>query len=82
MVIVETTVCQHLFTLDGFIKPNQQGKPIMIVGTHELKGEIVNLKESFCVIKKRRRAGNVDFQVVGIVTKKLRFNQYPKSIMR
>lgn len=68
--------------LDGLIKPNRQGKPIMIVGTHELKGEVIKLKENFCVIKKRRRADNVDFQVVGIVTKKLLFNQYPKSIMR
>lgn len=61
---------------------SQQGKPIMVLGSHELKGEVVTLKESFCVMKKRKRDDTVDYKVVGIVTKKLLFNQYPKSIIR
>lgn len=54
----------------------------MILGSHELKGEVVTLKEPFCVMKKRKRDDRVEYSVVGIVTKKLFFNQYPKSIMR
>ena len=54
----------------------------MVLGSHELKGEVVNLKESFCVMKKRKRDNTVDYKVVGVVTKKLLFNQYPKSIIR
>jgi hypothetical protein len=58
--------------------------PIMVVGSHELKGEIITLKESFCVMKKQTRAEDnyVDYQIVGVVTKKLLFRHYPKCIMR
>lgn len=60
-----------------------QGKPIMILGTHELKGEVVMLKEPFCVMNKRKRdEEEVDYTVVGVVTKKLLFDRYPKTIMR
>lgn len=59
-----------------------QGKPIMVLGSHELKGEVLTLKEPFCVMKKRKRDDKVDYKVAGVVTKKILFNQYPKSIMR
>jgi hypothetical protein len=55
---------------------------MMVLGSHELKGEVVTLKEPFCVMRKRKREDTVDYSVVGVVTKKLLFNQYPKSIMR
>ena len=54
----------------------------MILGTHELKGEVVTLKEPLCVMRKRKRGQEVNYTVVGVVTKKFLFNQYPKSIMR
>lgn len=55
----------------------------MVLGSHELKGEVMTLKEPFCVMRKRKREEDtVDYSVVGVVTKKLLFNQYPKSIMR
>jgi hypothetical protein len=55
--------------------------PIMILGSHELKGSVVTLKQPFAVLKKRV-GEKVDYEVVGVVTKKLLFDQYPKSIMR
>ena len=69
----------------------------MIIGNHELKGNAINLKEPFAVLKKRKASqitaeedgatklkseSGVQLQVVGVVKKKLMFDQYPKSIMR
>ena len=56
----------------------------MILGSHELKGSITTLKQPFAVMKKRTKGehNDVDYQVVGVITKKLLFDQYPKSIMR
>lgn len=51
---------------------------MMIVGSHELKGTIVDLKQPFAVLKKNES----QYDVIGMVTKKLLFDQYPKSIMR
>lgn len=60
-----------------------QGTPIIIIGSHELKGEVVTLKEPFCVMNKKRKGDeNVEYTVVGVVTKKLLFTNYPKTIMR
>jgi chromosome transmission fidelity protein 8 len=57
--------------------------PIMIVGGHELKGSIVKLQNPFAILKKRiQPEGPIDYEVVGVVSKKLLFDQYPKSIMR
>mmetsp|Transcript_24795 Transcript_24795/g.44855 ORF Transcript_24795/g.44855 Transcript_24795/m.44855 type:complete len:120 (+) Transcript_24795:60-419(+) len=67
----------------GSLKFTPEGTPIIIVGSHELKGEVVTLKEPFCVMnKKRKRDENVEYTVVGVVTKKLLFTNYPKTIMR
>jgi hypothetical protein len=67
----------------GSLKFTPEGTPIIIVGSHELKGEVIRLKEPFCVMnKKRKRDENVEYTVVGIVTKKLLFSNYPKTIMR
>lgn len=54
----------------------------MILGSHELKGEVLTLKEPFCVMNKRKRGEEVDYTVVGVVAKKLLFDRYPKTIMR
>ena len=57
--------------------------PIMIVGGHELKGSIVKLQNPFAILKKRiQPEGPIDYEVVGVVSKKLLFDQYPKSIIR
>lgn len=56
----------------------------MILGSHELKGKVENLKESLCVMQKNfDGAKDIEsYMVVGIIKKKLIFNQYPKVIMR
>mmetsp|Transcript_18261 Transcript_18261/g.25731 ORF Transcript_18261/g.25731 Transcript_18261/m.25731 type:complete len:140 (+) Transcript_18261:148-567(+) len=79
----------------GAIRFTEEGKPMMTVGSHELKGSIVNLKEPFAVMKKKRKRSSksdngddennsslVEYRVMGIVKKKFLFDQYPKSIMR
>lgn len=66
----------------GSLKWSTEDTPIMIVGGHELKGNVVKLKKPFAILKKRKRDDDVDYRVVGVVTKKLLFDQYPKSIMR
>ena len=54
----------------------------MTVGSHELKGSIETLKQPFAVMKKCKRVANTDYEIVGVITKKYLFDQYPKSIMR
>lgn len=68
----------------GSLKWSSDDTPIMIVGGHELKGNVVKLKKPFAILKKRKRNNDddVDYSVVGVVTKKLLFDRYPKSIMR
>mmetsp|Transcript_23175 Transcript_23175/g.38347 ORF Transcript_23175/g.38347 Transcript_23175/m.38347 type:complete len:129 (-) Transcript_23175:38-424(-) len=65
--------------------------PILILGAHELRGTVEKLKKPFAILKKRKREaeegddGNEPssyYEVVGVITKKLLFAQYPKSIMR
>ena len=57
----------------------------LILGSHELKGTIGHLKHPFCVFEKDRsdnNGSNLQYRVTGVVTKKLLFNNYPKTIMR
>ena len=70
----------------------------MTIGNHELKGTAIKLKEPFAVLRKRKASqitsnnddgsnqlqsqSGVQLEVVGVVKKKLMFDQYPKSIMR
>jgi hypothetical protein len=55
----------------------------MILGSHQLKGSVEELKQPFCVLKKQvDDDGNVSYTISGVVTRKLLFNQYPKIIMR
>ena len=76
-----------LFSL-GFHKILQH--PIMTLGTHRLKGTVEQLKLPFCVLEKDCTGEDDDdddehqtcYHVKGIVTKKLLFNSYPKTIMR
>lgn len=67
----------------GSLSFADENTPVMIVGGHELKGTVVKLQKPFAILKKRKREeGQVDYEVVGVITKKLLFDQYPKSIMR
>jgi hypothetical protein len=55
----------------------------MILGSHQLKGSVEELKQPFCVLKKHvDDDANVSYIISGVVTRKLLFNQYPKIIMR
>jgi hypothetical protein len=86
----------------------------MIIGSHEMKGVIETLKQSFCVLQKKKRlcteASDNDnstktndkhqtittplstlssttnssslFHIVGVVSSKIIFNKYPKTIVR
>jgi len=54
----------------------------MTVGSHELNGKIEALKQPFAVMKKRKLEETTEYEIVGVVTKKFLFDQYPKSIMR
>lgn len=56
----------------------------MVMGSHRLKGKVETLKQPFCVLRKDVDSDNdtTSYQVTGIITKKLLFNQYPKTIMR
>jgi hypothetical protein len=56
----------------------------MILGSHQLKGKVEQLKEPFCVMEKQYDENQQlqAYLVVGVVKQKLMFNQYPKVIMR
>lgn len=87
-----------LIELNGeLIMPNDEGNkdlelgsltfddetPVMIVGSHELRGSIIKLKQPFAVLRKQKGSeSDVEYEVVGMITKKVLFDQYPKSIMR
>ena len=65
----------------------------MTIASHELKGKVIELKEPFLVLRKRKRSSEeeeenqfnrdkVEFEITGIIKKKILFDNYPKSIMR
>jgi hypothetical protein len=57
----------------------------MILGSHQLKGKIENLKENFFVMEKQydeKTERLESYRVVGVIKTKYMFNQYPKVIMR
>lgn len=60
-------------------------QPMLILGSHELKGKSVNLKEHFTVLEKNYGSELNDllsYIPVGIIKKKLLFSNYPKIIMK
>ena len=61
--------------------------PTMILGNHQLKGEVVKLKDPFCLMEKTYDESVTPkqikaYQIIGIVTEKFLFKTYPKAIMR
>jgi Ctf8 len=58
----------------------------MILGSHEMKGNLQTLKEPFCVLEKQTNSNEegeeTQYRVAGIVTQKVLFNNYPKTIMK
>jgi hypothetical protein len=71
------TVIDHLAILQ---------EPFLVCGTHELKGTVEMLKQPFAVLQKRTLGNgsgkHVSYHVKGVVTRRLLFNRYPKTIMR
>ena len=91
----------------GSIKFNEEGTPLLTVGTHELKGGEKKLNQPFIVVRKRKRPypppsdsnnenqdidskikekrakcySHDEYEITGIVTKKILFDNYPKTIM-
>mmetsp|Transcript_6562 Transcript_6562/g.13710 ORF Transcript_6562/g.13710 Transcript_6562/m.13710 type:complete len:141 (-) Transcript_6562:136-558(-) len=56
--------------------------PHMIVGTHELKGKVETLKQPFCVLEKESSTlSTTSYAVQGIISRKILFSQYPKTIL-
>jgi len=51
----------------------------MIIGTHELRGAVEELSQPFCVLQK---SSEKEYKISGLVSRKIVFNQYPKTIMR
>jgi len=47
-----------------------------------MKGNVEVLKQPFAIMKKHKQDNNTEYEVVGVITKKFLFDQYPKSIMR
>ena len=56
----------------------------MVLGSHELRGSVEQLKEPFTLLGKEQNptTGTTFYSVKGVVRQKLIFNQYPKVIMR
>ena len=54
----------------------------MVMGSHQLTGSVEKLKQPFCVLQKQISSEATAYQVKGVVTQKLLFNNYPKTIMR
>lgn len=59
----------------------------MILGNHQLTGQIESLKKPFCLMEKKYKKGVTPkeieaYQIIGIVQKKFLFKNYPKVIMR
>lgn len=81
----------------GSVQFDNSGAPTLTIGNHELKGTLITLKNPFAVLRKRKathlstddvsdskimKQSGVQYEVAGIVKKKLMFDKYPKSIMR
>ena len=62
----------------------------MILGNHQLKGEVIKLKDPFCLMEKTYDESVTAvtpkkieaYQIKGLVTEKFLFKNYPKAIMR
>eukprot|EP00980_Cylindrotheca_fusiformis_P006171 scaffold1319_cov126-Cylindrotheca_fusiformis.AAC.60 len=69
----------------GKLSVDRNKNPLMVLGSHQLKGKTESLKESFFVMEKVYDVTTETleyYQVVGIIKTKYMFNQYPKVIMR
>jgi len=58
--------------------------PLMILGSHQLKGKVETLKQPFALLEKCYDENDelCRFEVKGVVRQKILFDQYPKVIMR
>jgi len=67
-----------------------KGIPTMIIGSHELKGNIQSLTHPLVLLRqgsKQNEDIRVDdktrnYVIAGVIKKKILFNSYPKIIMR
>lgn len=59
---------------------NDISKIVLICGTHELQGKMEALKQPFVVLQ-RSNNNNEECTIQGVITHKLLFNRYPKTIL-
>lgn len=75
----------HLTFIILSLFSNYSKQPMLILGSHELKGKSVDLKDHFTVLEKNYGSELNDllsYIPVGIIKKKLLFSNYPKIIMK
>jgi hypothetical protein len=65
---------------------NNSNTPVLICGTHEFQGKVETLKQPFVVLQQEKDKDNDDDDdegmiVQGVITHKLLFNRYPKTIL-
>ncbi|KAL1230632.1 Chromosome transmission fidelity protein [Trichinella spiralis] len=74
-------------TLISAFSCNKQGDAFMIVGRHILRGKVEQLQRPIALVKQcsgdvsTSTHQDVNFEISGIIYKKIRFNLRPKSII-
>ncbi|KAL1231135.1 Chromosome transmission fidelity protein [Trichinella pseudospiralis] len=74
-------------TLISAFSCNRQGNAFMIIGRHILRGKVEQLQRPVALVKRcsddvcTSSQQDVNFEISGIIYKKIRFNLRPKSII-
>ena len=67
----------------GVLSKNPLGRPVLTIGAHRMTGKIVKLDRPLGVLRKRTdEAGNMRYDVVGMIREKTIFKSRPKPLVR